>query len=81
MKITKGTIIRTVLLILVLANIILEKCGVDIICVDESVVASGVETLIEIGAIAASWWYNNSFTEKAKKADAFMKELNESSAE
>ena len=81
MKITKGTIVRTIMVLLVIVNIILEKCGVKIINIDRSTIGSLVEALVEAAAIAAAWWYNNSFTEKAKKADEFLKNLNESSEE
>ncbi len=76
-NISKGTIIRTIMLTIVLLNIILEKFGFDIINTGESTVAGIVEMLIEIGSIIASWWYNNSYTEKARKADRFFKALKE----
>ena len=81
MKITKGTIIRTILLVLVIVNFALERMGIDIIPVSESGVAMFVETAIEIAVIAVAWWKNNSFSEKAIKADAFLKELKESECE
>lgn len=78
MPITKGTIVRTLMILLVIVNLILERCGVDVIHADESLVGSFVEVAVEIAAIAASWWYNNSLTENARKADEFLKKLNES---
>lgn len=78
MKITKGTIIRTILVVLVIVNLILERCGVNIINVDKSTVGMIVETAVEVASIAAAWWYNNSLTENARKADEFLKKLNES---
>ncbi len=75
MKITKGTIIRTVMIIIVIINLILKKFGINPIGANESTVASIIEALIEIGAIAAAWWYNNSFSENAKKADRFFSAL------
>jgi SPP1 family holin len=77
-NISKGTIVRTIMLILVLANIILKQCGYDIIDVSESEVLTAVETLIEIAVIVVAWWKNNSFSEKAIKADEFLKNLKES---
>lgn len=77
MKITKGTIIRTVMILIVIINLILKKFGISPINVGESIVASVIEALIEIGAIAAAWWYNNSFSENAKKADKFFSSLKE----
>lgn len=78
MKISKGTIIRTIAVALVIINIILERCGVDVISVGEHEIVMIVETAIEIGIIVAGFWYNNSFTEKARKAQEFLKDLRES---
>jgi SPP1 family holin len=81
MKITKGTIIRTILLLMVIVNFALERAGVDLIPVSESGVAMFVETVIEIAVIAVAWWKNNSFSENAIKADKFLNELRNSEAE
>ncbi len=78
MKITKGTIVRTIVLAIVIINLVLKAFGINAIPTDEIWIAGLVETLVEIGAIAAAWWYNNSFTEKAKKADEFFQQLKES---
>lgn len=78
MKIEKTTIIRTILILMVIVNFILEKCGIDIIPVDEGTVGMFVETVIEIAIIVAGFWYNNSFSPNARKAQAFFKELKNS---
>lgn len=78
MKITKATIIRTILLLLVLVNFVLERIGVDLIPVSESGVAMFVETGIEIAVIIVAWWKNNSFSEKAIAADEFLQYLRNS---
>lgn len=75
MKLSKGTIIRTIMIGLVVLNLVLKQFGVDVINVEESTITSAVETVISVGAILSAWWYNNSFTETAKKADEFFKEL------
>lgn len=77
MKITKGTIVRTIMLIIVLVNMILQHFGIDVIKVDESEVLSLVETVINLAVIIAVFWKNNSFTDKAIKADEFLKKLKE----
>lgn len=77
MKISKGTIIRTILMILVIVNIILERNGIDVIPADESTITMFVETLIEIAVLGVSFWKNNSFSKKALKADEFLKKLKE----
>ena len=81
MKITKGTIVRTILLVMVIINFVLERMGIDIIPVSESGVLMLVETLIEIAVIVVAWWKNNSFSEKAIKADEFLNELRNSETE
>ena len=75
MKISKSTIIRTILVAIVVINFILEKLGVDLIPADESIITMFVETFIEIAVIAVGFWKNNSFSEAAIRADEFLKEL------
>lgn len=77
MKTSKSTIIRTAVLLIVLINIILRQCGVHPIDISENDIAIIIELAIEILAIICAWWYNNSFTERAKKADEFFKKLKE----
>ena len=75
MNISKGTIVRTILLIIVLINMGLSNLGYDIIDVTENEILVAVEYLIEIAIIIVAWWKNNSYTEKAIKADEFLKNL------
>lgn len=63
------------MLLIVVLNMILKACGIDVSDVSESQVLSCVETVIEIATIVVSWWYNNSFSENARKADEFLKSL------
>lgn len=78
MKISKGTIVRTIMLVIVIVNMILKACGKNIINIDENQILTVLEYIIEIAVIAVNWWKNNSFTENAKKADEFLKTLKES---
>lgn len=78
MKISKGTIVRTVMLIIVVLNMILKHFGLDVINVSESEILSVLEMLIEIAVIIVTFWKNNSFTDRAIKADEFLKTLKES---
>ncbi len=77
MKISKWTIVRTVMTALVVVNLVLKAIGIDVIDVGENTVAEVVEVAIEVGAIICSWWYNNSYTEKARRADEFFAQLKE----
>lgn len=77
MKVTKATIVRTILVFLVIINFCLEKCGYDVIPADESVILMFVETGIEIAVIIVGFWKNNSYSKKAIQADEFLKQLRE----
>ena len=78
MKISKGTIVRTVMLVIVIINLMLKQLGHDLINVSESEILSVIEMLIEVAVIAVSFWKNNSYTQNAIKADEFLKNLKES---
>lgn len=75
MKVSKQTITRTVLLVIVIVNIILEKLGLDVINTDESFVFMCVETVVELAVIVTGFWYNNSYSENALKAQRFLEYL------
>lgn len=75
MKISKSTIVRTIMIVLVIVNFVLEKLGLDVICTDEATVLMWVETIIEIGVIVAGFWYNNSYSKNALKAQKYLIEL------
>ncbi len=75
MKISKSTIVRTILVAIVIINFVLEKLGYDIIPADESAIAMFVETFIEIAVIVVGFWKNNSYSQAAIRADEFLKEL------
>lgn len=78
MKITKSTIVRTILIVLVIINFILERCGIDVIPTDEGTISMFVETLIELAVIVVGFWYNNSFSPNALKAQEYLNNLRES---
>lgn len=78
MKISKGTIVRTIMVVLVIVNVVLKQFGIDAINVSESEILSFVEALIEVATIVVAFWKNNSFTQNAIKADEFLKTLKES---
>ena len=81
MKISNGTIVRTIMMLLVIVNIVLQHMGYDIIDVDESAILTLVELLIEIAIMIVGFWKNNSYTEKAIKADEFLQKLRDSDEE
>ena len=77
MRVTKGTIIRTIMLALVIVNMILKKLGYDVLHIEEDTVTAFVSSLLEIAIIVVSFWKNNSFSENALKADEYLRELRE----
>lgn len=77
MKISKGTIVRTVLLLIAIVNMGLQHFGIDVIKVDESEVASVVEYIIQIAIIIVGFWKNNSYTQNAIKADELLRRMKE----
>ncbi len=79
MKINKWTIARTLGVILVVVNIVLQRMGYDVINVSESEILALVEVLIEVAVIIVAWWKNNSFSPNAIKADEFLQTLRNTS--
>ena len=81
MKISKGTIIRTIALAVVLLNLLLKALGKPLIEFDEGSALIWLEYIIEVAVIAVTFWKNNSFSAAAIKADEFLKQLKEESLE
>ena len=75
MKVKTETIIRTVVLILALANQALAIMGKEKIPITDDEVYQLVTLLITICSGLWAWWKNNSFTQPALKADEYMEKL------
>ncbi len=75
LKVTKGTVVRTVLLAVVLVNIVLKAFGMNPVQVDERSVVSVIENVVSIVVIMLNWWKNNSFSDEAKNADFYLQKL------
>ena len=71
-KITKMTIIRTVLLIAGLINLALTIFGRNPLPFSDQQIADFVSLLWTISAALWAWWKNNSFTDAAIKADEYL---------
>ena len=76
-KVSKGTIIRGVLLAVAVVNTALTIAGLNPLPFDDA----WIENVITIGFDAVvtwmAYWKNNSFTQNAIKADEIMKALKE----
>lgn len=77
MKISKSTIIRTLTLLVVIINMVLRQFDIEPLNISKNEIVAMVELLIEISVIVAVWWYNNSFTQNALKAQKYLEQLRE----
>lgn len=75
MKVKTETIIRTIVLILALANQVLAIYGKQKIPITEDEVYQLITLVVTIGSALWAWWKNNSFTQPAIKADEYMEKL------
>lgn len=78
MKISAGTIARTVVLAIALINQLLVACGVNTIPIAEETVTECITLAVTIGAAVVAWWKNNSFTQAAIEADKVKDDLKNS---
>lgn len=75
MKITKETVIRTIVLVIALTNQVLTSLGKNPLPFSDDMVYEAVTLITTIGASVWAWWKNNSFTQKALLADEYLKSL------
>ena len=71
MKISSGTIARTVVLVLALVNQVLSVLGYKIIPIEDGQINDFVTIVFTIGSALVAWWKNNSFTEAAIEGDKY----------
>ena len=81
MKVKTETIIRTIVLILALANNVLAIYGKEKIPITENEVYQLITLVVTIGSALWAWWKNNSFTQPAIKADEYMEQLRKAAKE
>lgn len=74
-KITAGTIIRSLCLVLALVNLTLETMGKKVIPITDDQISELVTLVITIATSLVGFWKNNSFTQEAIIADGIMHEL------
>ena len=68
MKVTTGTIARTVVLVVSLLNVLLNAFGKNPLPFSDDEVYTAVSTVVAVVASLAAWWKNNSFTPAALQA-------------
>ncbi len=79
-NISTGTIVRTLCLILALANQLLSAFGKSPLPIDNTQMEQLVTGLITVAAALVNWWENNSFTCEAIAADELYKNLRKQNA-
>lgn len=75
MKVKADTIARTLVLILALVNQVLAVLGKGTIDIAENDIYQLVSIAWTIISAIVAWWYNNSFTEHAIRADKYLAAL------
>lgn len=75
MKITSGTMARTLILLLALANQVLSMLGYKLIPIEDEQINDIVTLVFTVGSSLAAWWKNNSFTKKAILADEYLHDM------
>lgn len=75
LKVSAGTIARTVVLFIALVNQALAAFGKNVLPFDDTTVYELVSLIITIGASIWAGWKNNSFTQAALIGDSVMKEI------
>lgn len=74
MKVSKDTIIRTILLIAALINQALVIAGKQVLPFTDEQIYTGLSMMFTAGTSLLAWWKNNSFTDEALAADKKLKE-------
>ena len=72
MKISKGTIARTIILIVSLVNQVLTSTGHTILPFSDEEISQVVSLIFTTVSSIAAWWKNNSFTKDAIESDEIM---------
>lgn len=75
MNIKADTIARTIILALALLNQVLAIMGKGTIDIAENDIYQVISLIATIVTSIMAWWYNNSFTHHAIRADEYMKAL------
>lgn len=74
-KIAPDTIARTIILALALINQVLAIMGKGTIDIAENDIYQVVSLIATIITSVMAWWWNNSFTKHAIRADAYLDSL------
>nr|WP_158405513.1 phage holin [Faecalibacterium prausnitzii] len=73
-----GTLTRTAVLGLALANQLLSAAGKPLLPIDNAQLEQMISTGFTTVSALVNWWFNNSFTKEAIQADAEFERLRKS---
>ena len=76
-NISAGTIARTIILALALANQLLSATGHAVIPIEDATIEQLVSTTWTVLAAVWAWWSNNSITPAAQEADKLKTAIKE----
>lgn len=79
MKISRATIIRTVLLLFAIINAVLQIFGKETLPFTDEEISEAISVLFLVATTISAWWKNNSFTKNAIKADEYKSHLDKES--
>ena len=82
MQVSRGSIVRTVILLIALLNSIFVQFGLEAIPLEDEQIKNvgvlfyelGSHVFLIVSALVA-WWKNNSFTKSAIQADLYLKKV------
>ena len=77
-KISAGTLTRTAVLGLALANQLLSAAGNPVLPIESAQLEQLISTGFTTVSALVNWWFNNSFTKEAIQADAEFERLKKS---
>lgn len=75
MKVSKETIIRTIILAIALLNQVLTAAGKNPLPFSNEEIYEGLTLALTVGSTVWAWWKNNSFTKNAIAADEYKAQL------
>ncbi len=75
MKVSKETIIRTIILAIALLNQVLTAAGKNPLPFSDEEIYEGLTLALTVGSTVWAWWKNNSFTKNAIAADEYKAQL------
>lgn len=74
-NVSKGTVVRGILMVMVLINYILSALDINPVVINETDLGNVVTIFLTVGTFVISYWKNNSWTKAAQAADTKLNEI------